>query len=1240
MNDARYQRAQATHCISHDTDYAAKLITMSSHTPTVTKTHDDYAVGWICALPKERAAATAMLDQRHGDLAKPKGDKNAYTLGSIGKHNVVIACLPKGRYGTNPAATVAAQMAHTFASIKFVLMVGIGGGIPPRVRLGDVVISSPGDQFPGVIQWDMGKAREGGKFERTGSLNNPPDALLTAMTAMEAEHDLNGSKLSEYLDELKRKWPRMAKGYLRSDALMDVLFKADYSHVSEVETTHNTNSTQTENEGHGAENGAEENTEDEEEDGCQLCDKTKIIKRKPRRKMRVHYGLIASGNQVIKDAIFRDKLNKSLGGNILCVEMEAAGLMTSVPCAIIRGICDYADSHKNKLWQKHAAAVAAAVAKELLGYVQPSDIEDQPAVKNILNNVEQSLEEVRQQVSDGFKETSNWLANLQSVQELENKKFILGWLSPIDSGLQQSNYITQREHGTAEWFLNSTEFQSWLETDNQTLFCPGLPGAGKTIQTSVVVNDLYNRFQNDPTVGIAYFYLNYRRHKDQKIEELLACLLRQLATCHNSLPHSVLALYHRHQRWWTRPSLPELVAALKVIVRTYSRTFVIIDALDECQDSDRSRTNLLTELFLLQKARGINLLATSRSIPEITEWFNGCPSLGICPSQDDIWHYLDRNMSLLPNFVKGNVDLQAEIKTSIAGAIEGVFVLAKLYMDSLVGARSPEALRKALKGLRKISQRPRNQFSVLYDAYEKAMQRIQMQQGDLPRDATIILSWIVKATRQLTVAELQHALAVEAGTEELNEANVPTAEHLVQACAPLVTIDKKGGFTQLIHYTAQEFFEQPDTVWFPNAHAEITRTCITYLSFKAFDDGCSYSKMESYKLYDYAARNWGHHAREASPLCQQEVIDFLQSEAKVEASSKELMMTKGPHSSWGSLRQITGLHLASYFGIQEAVEVLRGLHNVNSRDSWGGTPLMWAAEEGHAVVVKLLIDGGADVNAMRRRGRSNIKDDDDLPETALTLAVEKGFKEVIQLLLDGGADVNLELRRHGSIQESACGFQFRRDREWTAMTMAAEKGDETVVRLLLNGGGDVNAERSSKTEHHQWLHSQNPRYRDLQPQCGDGLGHSPHNSTRYRGFRPTTFLTPYRSPYGELHGLRPGRIQTRSRNPYDYYISYLTCTSYTKCSETALTIAVERGHEKVIKLLLDGGANPNAERKDSESRSRGDGYVINEHKENIMTALLLAVEKKDKKVVRLLLDSGADVNAKRKRSESHRDHIL
>ncbi len=100
--------------------------------------------------------------------------------------------------------------------------------------------------------------------------------------------------------------------------------------------------------------------------------------------MRVHFGLIASGNRVIKNAHFRDQLLQDLNSDVLCIEIEAAGLVDNFPCIVIRGICDYADSHKNKVWQEHAAAIAAAFTKELLGYVPPSDVDKAQAVKDIL----------------------------------------------------------------------------------------------------------------------------------------------------------------------------------------------------------------------------------------------------------------------------------------------------------------------------------------------------------------------------------------------------------------------------------------------------------------------------------------------------------------------------------------------------------------------------------------------------------------------------------------------------------------------------------------------------------------------------------------------------------------------------------------------------------------------------------------------------------------------------------------
>jgi nucleoside phosphorylase len=359
---------------------------MAMQTATELRSHNDYTVGWVCALPKEQTAATAMLDRKHPELPKPQNDPNTYTLGSIGKHNIVICCLPKGKIGNNSSATFAAQMVRTFPSIKVGLMVGIGGGIPPKVRLGDVVVSAPTDQYQGVVQWDFGKTEKGGKFRRTGGLNSPPSALLTALTKMETESEMNGSKIPQYLEDLEKKWPNLVPEYTRSASLKDPLSTPESSH--------------------GNRNGSQDifsrvwdiilallgfllgwGTLDSIDRGAEGVARSTTVSTEIRAQRKlggVHYGLIASGNQVIKDAEFRDSLNESLGGNVLCVEMEAAGLMNDFPCIVIRGICDYADSQKSKDWQKHAAAVAAACAKELLAYVQPSDVDGERPMKDIL----------------------------------------------------------------------------------------------------------------------------------------------------------------------------------------------------------------------------------------------------------------------------------------------------------------------------------------------------------------------------------------------------------------------------------------------------------------------------------------------------------------------------------------------------------------------------------------------------------------------------------------------------------------------------------------------------------------------------------------------------------------------------------------------------------------------------------------------------------------------------------------
>lgn len=258
----------------------------------------------------------------------------------------------------------------------------------------------------------------------------------------------------------------------------------------------------------------------------------------------------------------------------------------------------------------------------------------------------------------------------EESQNYEERKAMLDWLTPIDYTPLQNDFIGRRQAGTGQWLLDSEEFQTWLKSDKQTLFCPGIPGAGKTILTSIVVEELTTRFSNDPTVGIAYIYCNFRRQHEQKINDLQTSLLKQLSDARPSFLVGLKSLYDEHKAKQTRPSLDEISRTLQSVASTYSRLIIIVDALDECQVSDDCRVKFLTEILNLQNRTRVNLFATSRTIPEITERFRGSITVEIRAHSEDVRQYLDGRISqsgqkLLEGY-------REAIKTEITKAVDGM----------------------------------------------------------------------------------------------------------------------------------------------------------------------------------------------------------------------------------------------------------------------------------------------------------------------------------------------------------------------------------------------------------------------------------------------------------------------------------------------------------------------------------------------------------------------------------------
>ncbi|KIX07334.1 uncharacterized protein Z518_01987 [Rhinocladiella mackenziei CBS 650.93] len=513
----------------------------------------DYHVGWICALPIEEAAVLDMLDEQyHHTVQQAKHDQNNYILGRIGAHNVAIACLPRGVKGHTSATVVATQMRFTFSSIRFGLLVGVGGGVPTAqhdIRLGDVVVSSPTGKDGGVVQYDFGKTFHQGHFVRTGSLNRPPDVLLNAVSSLEARHASQGSQtgaiLGAILREVMLRNPsrESACTYLGSDK--DELFESSYVHP------------------------------DADSASCDACDRRYLIRRfgRSRNDPVIHYGLIASGNQVIRDAIMRDQLSGEL--DILCFEMEAAGLMDNFPCLVIRGICDYSDSHKNKRWQEYAAATAASYAKELLSVIAPAP----------------SFEMKDPNFGCDFGPRASWhFGRAQGFQSL--------WFREM--GARRDN-IGRAADGTCSWLENDWYYREWTRQNHGLLWITGNPGAGKSVLLDTLVSTI-EREAADTDLIVASFFVHGRGSQMQRTSiGLYRSILHQILSKAKPLLSKFSKIFLSKQenqgeygQAWTWHE-KEILEFLNSRVKRYTSTCPIrlfVDALDECGEEAARNSRL------------------------------------------------------------------------------------------------------------------------------------------------------------------------------------------------------------------------------------------------------------------------------------------------------------------------------------------------------------------------------------------------------------------------------------------------------------------------------------------------------------------------------------------------------------------------------------------------------------------------------------------------------------------------
>jgi len=281
----------------------------------------------------------------------------------------------------------------------------------------------------------------------------------------------------------------------------------------------------------------------------------------------------------------------------------------------------------------------------------------------------------RSKLSQAIKDDTNvvraHVAMVQQYQDNAKHSKMAKWLSPTDYPAQQSDIIRRKQEGTGQWFLDAPEFASWLGRPKGTLFCPGIPGAGKTMVAAIAIDHLLTSVQSS-SVGVVYVYCNHKDQGTQDTPGLLAALVKQLVQTRPLAAEPVERLHKQHSDRGAKPTLDELFNTLKEMLTKYSTVYIVVDALDECRDSDGTRRQFLARLRDLQTGQDIRLMATARFIPEIEDGFRTATKLEVRASDEDVRRFVAGQMYRLPRCIQHDTSLQDMVEEKIAEAADGM----------------------------------------------------------------------------------------------------------------------------------------------------------------------------------------------------------------------------------------------------------------------------------------------------------------------------------------------------------------------------------------------------------------------------------------------------------------------------------------------------------------------------------------------------------------------------------------
>ncbi|KAH8649881.1 hypothetical protein BX600DRAFT_528913 [Xylariales sp. PMI_506] len=1039
----------------------------------------DYTVGWICVLSTEYIAAIAFLDESYGGASMVHThDNNDYTLGKMGNTT---------------------DMLHSFPNIRIGLMVGIGGGAPSSkqdIRLGDIVVSAPRHGKGGVLQYDFGKTIQEQGFQAARFLDQPPTTLGAAVYGLRSQYKIDGHQIREKIENILNKKQRLQKEYRKPNADQDRLYRSKIVHPPADRRS------------------------------CAECcsdDPSHLVYRDSRTEdsddPMIHYGLIASADTLMKDAEIRDRLIEQ--EEVLCFEMEAAGLVNHFPCLIIRGICDYSDSHKNKQWQRYAAMAAAAYAKDLLLRIAPNNVENE---ERISEPILVSTTTNRYHVANETKKIVNTLyleGHLNQIHQL---------LSAADPSINHNEALGKRHPGSGDWFLKSDEYTAWTTGtgQNSLLWLNGISGCGKSVLASTIMDDL--RQDKARVNNTLYFYFTFTDSAKQSFEGALRSFAGQLYSGGPPDVRATLdALFVSQNDGNSQPNLTTLKDTIQKMLDSAGKTWIVIDALDECSIG-YERNNLLSWTNDLHaRHNSTYFLMTSRPQYDIKQAIDRC---------------IDKKKVISLQNDQVNKDIAAYIKTEVRESKS----LSRWCGKEKIQEEIERALENKAKGMLRttLASLP----ATLDETYARILASIPEE--DKPA-ATRLLQFLVYSKRPILLDEAVDALAINMDEAPRFDKNnrIPVSEEITEYCPGLLVLISKLGSRYEYMYSEED--------------AEMSLACLLELDSKQSIRLIS----TSYPLAVYAARYWASHANIAADrfdTVHKYAMELFCSRRNLKITSEVNLLPNPP------------LEAASSGGHIDMVPLLLSAGaNINAR-MYFSTALESVIRARHANIVHTLLDAGADINisdghALRFAAVGRVDLLRTLVEagldfnihggTSLQAAVSAGRLDMISMLLAAGADVNAE-----------------NEYSFTALESAAIRGNFGLVQWLLNAGANVTVYGNFALEGAAYI-GHTETVRTLLAKDFNVNARGRHYTSALEATSRQGYLL---GPDVDARGTSGTSLQVASRQGHlDIVRTLLSAGANVNAKGgyhgTALSCASSAGHVDIVRTLLDARADVSVKEK-------------------------------------------------------------